>query len=71
MGDAAESVTGKTEIDLFKKGVQRLGNTRNDREVFEKLLNPSPANPNRQKGVQGYNENERKEFNELLQREIQ
>ena len=71
VGDAAKSVTGKTEIDLLKKGVQRLGNTRNNREIFEKLLNPSPANPNKQKGVQGYNENERKEFNELLQREIQ
>ena len=71
VGDAAKSVTGKTEIDLLQKGVQRLGNTRNDREIFEKLLNPSPSDPSRQKGVQGYNESERKKLNELMKREVQ
>ena len=71
VGDAAKSVTGKTEIDLLKNGVQRLGNIRNDREAFEKLLNPSPSNRNRQKGVQGYNESEREKLNELMKREVQ
>ena len=71
VGEAAKSVTGKREIDFLKNGVQRLGNTRNDREVFEKLLNPSPSNRNRQKGVQGYNESEREKLNELMKREVQ
>lgn len=69
VGDAAKSVTGKTEIDILNKGVDGLGGSNSNHKIFEKLINPRPFGE-RQKTLDGYNEKERKKLDELMERSV-